>query len=126
MKTLPERETARESLLRELARMSVGVPPVRRISAPEGRWHEVLAEVDVEGATYRLSRLRPRSGTVTLTPRELQVARLVARGLGTKAIGQVLGISPWTVLTHLRRIYSRLHVSSRAAMVARLSDEGLL
>jgi DNA-binding CsgD family transcriptional regulator len=53
-----------------------------------------------------------------LTPRELQVAALVAMGRANKQIASELGISEWTVSTHLRRIFSKLGVDSRAAMVA--------
>lgn len=127
MKTMPVRtESMRETMLRELAQMSRGDSPSRQFSHPGGLLQEVLAEVDVEGTTYRLSRLRQRTRSLSLTPRELEIARLVAKGLPTKAIGSGLGISGWTVLTHLRRVFTRLGVSSRAAMVARLSGEGLL
>jgi DNA-binding CsgD family transcriptional regulator len=61
-----------------------------------------------------------------LSPREMQIAVLVAQGLPTKAIALRLGISIWTVATHLRRIYARLGVNSRAAMVARLFESGLM
>lgn len=61
-----------------------------------------------------------------LSPREMQIAVLVAQGLPTKAIAVRLGISIWTVATHLRRIYARFGVSSRAAMVARLFESGLM
>ena len=61
-----------------------------------------------------------------LSPRELAIARLVARGLPNKAIGNLLDISPWTVATHLRRIFGKLQVSSRAAMVASLTRQNLL
>ena len=54
-----------------------------------------------------------------LTGRELQVAALVARGLLNKQIADQLHISEWTVCAHLRRIYSKLQVTSRAAMVYR-------
>jgi DNA-binding CsgD family transcriptional regulator len=115
-------------MLRELARMSRGTSPSRQVSHPGGLLQEILAEVDVEGTTYRLSRLRqrPRPGSISLTPRESDIIRLVAKGMPTKAIGNALGISGWTVLTHLRRVFARLGVNSRAAMIARLSDEGLL
>jgi DNA-binding CsgD family transcriptional regulator len=55
-----------------------------------------------------------------LSPRELQIARLVADGATNRAIGSVLDISLWTVSTHLRRIFAKLGVGSRAEMVARL------
>jgi len=127
MRTMPARTTSTpEVMLRELARMSVEASPTRQLPHPGGLLQEVLAEVDVEGTTYRLSRLRQRPRTLDLTPRELEIARLVAKGLPTKAIGAMLGISGWTVLTHLRRVFARVGVHSRTAMVKRLSDEGLL
>jgi two-component system, NarL family, nitrate/nitrite response regulator NarL len=57
---------------------------------------------------------------------ELAIARLIAKGLPNKCIGDILEISPWTVATHLRRIFVKLGVTSRAAMVARLGEENLL
>jgi DNA-binding CsgD family transcriptional regulator len=56
----------------------------------------------------------------SLSPRELQIARLVADGATNRAIGSVLDISLWTVSTHLRRIFAKLGVGSRAEMVAQL------
>lgn len=52
-----------------------------------------------------------------LTPRELQIAKLVAAGSSNKEIAMRLNISKWTVSTHIRRIFSKLNVRSRAAMV---------
>ena len=43
---------------------------------------------------------------------------MVARGHTNKTIARVLDISLWTVSTHLRRVFAKLGVSSRAAMVA--------
>jgi DNA-binding CsgD family transcriptional regulator len=54
-----------------------------------------------------------------LTGRELEIAILVAQGLATKNIAHRLQISEWTVSTYLRRIFAKLHVESRAAMVYR-------
>jgi DNA-binding CsgD family transcriptional regulator len=61
-----------------------------------------------------------------LSPREREIARMVARGYPNKTIAGVLDISSWTVGTYLRRIYAKLNIGSRAAMVARLMEEGLL
>lgn len=55
--------------------------------------------------------------TAILTERELQIAVLVASGQGNKQIANQLCISEWTVSTHLRRIFIKLGVDSRAAMV---------
>jgi len=51
-----------------------------------------------------------------LSPREREIARMVAQGYANKTIASVLEISSWTVASHLRRIYVKLQVSSRAAM----------
>ncbi len=126
MKTMVPGPMTAEAMLRELARLSRESRAARQFPLPGGLLQEVLAEVDVEGTTYSLSRTRERPQTLDLTPRELEIARLVAKGLPTKGVGTVLGISGWTVLTHLRRIFARLGVHSRTAMVKRLSDEGLL
>lgn len=58
--------------------------------------------------------------TVSLSPREQQIALMVAAGRTNQAIAGSLEISAWTVSTHLRRIYAKLAVSSRAEMVAHL------
>lgn len=55
-----------------------------------------------------------------LSPREMQIARMVAEGATNRAIGSTLEISLWTVSTHLRRVFAKLGVNSRAEMVAQL------
>lgn len=58
---------------------------------------------------------RPSSG---LTPRELDVLRLLAAGQDQAEIAAELVISPRTVGTHIERILAKLHVHSRAEAVA--------
>lgn len=58
-----------------------------------------------------------------LSPREQEVARMVASGYTNKEIAAVLEISSWTVSTHLRRIFGKVEVGTRAAMVARLFSD---
>jgi DNA-binding NarL/FixJ family response regulator len=66
------------------------------------------------------SRPPPRVPTPELlTARELQVVALVAEGRANKQIAAELSISEWTVSSHLRRIYAKLDVDTRAAMVNR-------
>ena len=53
-----------------------------------------------------------------LTPRELQVLRRLATGESNKAIAARLGVSPRTVDRHVSNLFTKLHVSSRAAATA--------
>ncbi len=53
-----------------------------------------------------------------LTPRELEVLRLLADGRGTPELAAALGISRVTVRNHLQRIFSKLEVHSRIEAVA--------
>ncbi|MDQ1718189.1 MAG: hypothetical protein QOF88_6810 [Mycobacterium sp.] len=57
---------------------------------------------------------------ISLSPREQQIARMVAAGRTNQAIASSLEISVWTVSTHLRRTFAKLAVSNRAEMVAHL------
>jgi DNA-binding NarL/FixJ family response regulator len=50
-----------------------------------------------------------------LTAREVEVLRLVARGLTNPQIAEKLVISPQTVHAHLRSIYSKVGVTTRSA-----------
>ena len=59
--------------------------------------------------------------TDMLSRREIQIVALVAEGRVNKQIAHLLKISEWTVSTHLRRIFAKLGVDSRAAMVYRCS-----
>jgi DNA-binding NarL/FixJ family response regulator len=66
----------------------------------------------------------PSEGVETegLSPREREVLELLARGYYYKEITEVLGLSMSTVNTHVRHIYDKLHVHSRAQAIAKLSD----
>jgi DNA-binding CsgD family transcriptional regulator/pimeloyl-ACP methyl ester carboxylesterase len=61
----------------------------------------------------------------SLTPREREVAGLVAEGLTNADIGERLGIGPRTVESHLERIRSRLGLLSRADLAAWAARAGL-
>ena len=51
----------------------------------------------------------------SLTPREMEVLRLLALGLTNPQIAERLVISPQTVHAHLRSLYSKLGVTTRSA-----------
>ena len=61
-----------------------------------------------------------------LTPQELQVALVVARGATNKEAGAALFLSPKTIETHLGRVYRKLNVRSRTELAHLLGTEGVL
>jgi DNA-binding CsgD family transcriptional regulator len=104
---------------------SVPVEPGNtRNSGPD----DVLLECEVDGVRYMLVRAQPAApvDSVSLSPREYEIARMIAKGYPNKVIASVLEISVWTVSTHLRRIFAKLRVTSRTAMVARMFENGNL
>lgn len=61
-----------------------------------------------------------------LTDREVEVLRLVAKGLQTKQIARELGISPKTADRHIQNSYRKMNVSSRAAATLFAAENGLI
>lgn len=61
-----------------------------------------------------------------LSPRELEVVRLVSRGLTNRQAAEVLFLSPRTVDRHLSAAMRKLDVTSRTALALAASDAGLL
>jgi len=68
---------------------------------------------------------RPEPETV-LTPRELDVLRLVATGHSNKQIAVSLGIGESTVKTHLLKVFDKLDVADRTRAVTLAMERGLL
>ena len=52
-----------------------------------------------------------------LTPRQLEVLKLLAEGSGVKRIARILGISPKTVETHRAQVMERLHIYDLVGLV---------
>jgi DNA-binding CsgD family transcriptional regulator len=88
-----------------------------------GAAEHVLFDVDVDGDRYILVKMMQMDRSVSsLSPREREIVRMVALGHPNKVIAAVLNISSWTVCTHLRRVFAKLGVTSRAAMVAKVAE----
>jgi DNA-binding NarL/FixJ family response regulator len=62
------------------------------------------------------ARRRDPSAMCQLTPQEVQVARFVARGLPTRQVAEQLFLSPRTIDYHLRNVFAKLGISSRAEL----------
>ncbi len=54
---------------------------------------------------------------VTLTPSELQVLKLLAKGMATKQIAVRLGVKTSSIETHIRNLYHKLEANNRAAAI---------
>jgi DNA-binding NarL/FixJ family response regulator len=60
---------------------------------------------------------KPVESAVTLSDREREVLQLVSKGYRVPEIAALLAISPHTVSSHIKNIYSKLEVSSRGEAV---------
>ncbi len=68
----------------------------------------------------------PLAPPISLTPREIEVLTLAARGYSGPEIARRLVVSPATVKTHFAHIHEKLGVPSRAAAVARAMQLGVI
>jgi DNA-binding CsgD family transcriptional regulator len=58
-----------------------------------------------------------------MTPREIEIAKLVCRGMSNEEIADSVKIRYGTVKTHIRNIYRRIHVKSKVAMLLRFLED---
>ena len=78
----------------------------------------LLARRAEKNAEYEASRVSFRAGDA-VSDRECDILRLVGNGLSNKRIAHALKIAPETVKSHLKRIFVKLEVTSRAEAVSR-------
>ncbi len=102
------KESATDSLLDCLETVAAGQ-----------RWIDREALNRAEAAMSR-QRYQPR-----LTPREREIVRLVATGKRNRDIGETLGMSEGTVKAHLRNIFDKMGIETRAELAVTAKDQGL-
>jgi len=83
----------------------------------EGRL--TVADGQADGARVRRSKPTrgPRGSSSPLTPRQLEVLKLLSEGSGVKKIARLLGISAKTVETHRAQVMERLHIYDLVGLV---------
>jgi HD-GYP domain-containing protein (c-di-GMP phosphodiesterase class II) len=89
-----------------------------------GRLDADAVDAVLGAAGHRIA--RRREGPAGLTPREVEVLVLLARGLSNKAIAARLVVSPKTVGHHIEHIYRKIGCSTRAAASLFAMQHGLL
>jgi DNA-binding CsgD family transcriptional regulator len=123
------------SALRRVGELDRAIP---ELEYAERTLFEAGALREADAAAQELRRLgwrgprRSRGGTgargsaleSTLSPRELEVATLVAAGKRNREVAAALFLSEKTVESHLARIYDKLGVRSRAALATMLAGDG--
>ena len=90
--------------------------------------NKLLAVFEVEPKDERPTSSVPGPSSLVepLSPRELEVLRLIAQGLSNQEIGERLFLALDTVKGHNRRIFDKLQVQRRTEAIARASELGLL
>ena len=80
----------------------------------------------LESRPWTEGRSSPASAIGPLSPREVEVLRLVALGLSNGAIAERLGVSEFTVKRHVANMLTKLDLPSRAAAAAHAAKHGLV
>lgn len=114
------KEQPKEALAAQLLRIAQGEPP---LSPPIAR--RVLAHF--AGASERRAAvLRQIELEASLTARETEVLQRVAKGYTLPEIAQQFGLSRHTIADHIKQIYRKLNVSSRAEAALEAARRGLV
>lgn len=111
------KEQSKQQFISSLSGLLQGEPPLSPPIARKILRHFQNAD---QATTSKNDRL------VDLSNREQQILTLVAKGFKRNEIGPMLDISPHTVATHLKTIYSKLNVNSRAEATMEALRMGLV
>jgi DNA-binding NarL/FixJ family response regulator len=103
------------------------VAAVRIVAAGEALLAPTVTRRLIEEFARQPRRDRPRPDRlVSLTARELEVAKLIARGLSNSEIADTLVLAEQTVKTHVGRILTKLDLRDRAQVVVTAYESGLI
>lgn len=114
------KEQPRDQLVAQLLRISQGEPP---LSPPIAR--RVLSYF-ATAAGQRMTVMRQLDKEVHLTERETEVLQRVAKGYTMPEIASQFGLSRHTIADHIKQIYRKLNVSSRAEAALEAARRGLV
>jgi len=109
------KEQAKDEFIKSLSGLLHGEPPLSPIIARKILRHFQKSEPQTTEVH-----------DVELTEREAEILTLVAKGLRRNDISQMLGISPHTVASHLKTIYGKLNVTTRAEATVEALRMGLI
>ena len=99
---------------------------IRIVAAGDALLSSTITRRLIESYTRRPPATAHPALLADLTPRELEVLRLVARGLSNADIASELFVGEATVKTHVARIFSKLDLHDRAQAVVLAYESGLV
>jgi DNA-binding NarL/FixJ family response regulator len=103
------------------------VAAVRIVAAGESLLSPSVTRKLIEEFVRQPRRDRPQPDRLTgLTPREVDVVRMIARGLSNREIAEALVVAEQTVKTHVGRILTKLDLRDRAQVVVTAYESGLV
>jgi DNA-binding NarL/FixJ family response regulator len=103
------------------------VAAVRIVAAGESLLSPSVTRKLIEEFVRQPRRDRPQPDRLTgLTPREVDVVRMIARGLSNREIAEALVVAEQTVKTHVGRILTKLDLRDRAQVVVTAYETGLV
>jgi DNA-binding NarL/FixJ family response regulator len=117
------RHGAKGVVLKEMA-PSLLVACIRKVAAG-GTWLEKEAIGRTMEKLLRQEHTRQQVRDV-LTPREIEIVRMVASGMGNREVGEKLFITEGTVKTHLHSVYEKLGVKGRVQLANYAQEKGLM
>ncbi|MCU0533011.1 MAG: LuxR C-terminal-related transcriptional regulator [Hydrococcus sp. Prado102] len=111
-----------------LSKKNLKLRPKSELFADETAYGSAIGHLQINGQSYAIVKAKdapkPIQSHLTkiLNERELQVATLVVLGHSNQQIADRLKVSEWNITTHLRRIFVKLGVTNRAAMISRCTS----
>jgi DNA-binding NarL/FixJ family response regulator len=99
---------------------------IRAVAAGNGLFAPSVTRRLIAHFAAQSRRLTPTPSLATLTEREREILKLLARALSNADIGATLHISEHTVRTHVTRVLAKLHLHDRAQAIVAAYEAGII
>ena len=109
-----------------VAKYRAGAGADAALAGADGRWLAFSVTALADTLAVVVERIRPARlaeivvRSVGLTPRERDVLEHIVRGASTRHVARALRLSEWTVQDHLKRVFAKFGVTSRAELLSSL------
>ena len=115
------KDASPESFLAGIRELINGGSPISPIIA-----RRLLKRFQSENVTATAENMPDKTDDVTLSVREKEILLLASKGFNYPEMGKLMGISPHTVTSHVKKIYRKLAVHSRGEAVFEANRMGLI